>query len=125
MSERPMYTPDYVRRLLVERHHILAALTNQGGSIILRGTAATTEQAMTYSTLIDNDYHLDLLDATEFIGSLPADQRKALLMWADGLSSQQAADWFHVTPSAIRMRRKRAIEQVAGEMSIDTEGAES
>lgn len=117
MDERPRYTPDYVRRLLIERHHILAALINTGGSIILRGTAATTEQVMTYSSVVDNDFHLDLIEAMDFVRSLPADQRVALLAWADGLSSQQAADWFHVKPSALRMRRKRGVERVAEEMS--------
>lgn len=120
------YTTDYVRRLLIERHHIRAALTNTGGSVILMGVAATTEQPQSYSSVVGNDYHLDLLEAEKVISELPADQRAALLAWADGMSSKQAADWFHVKPGALRMRRMRTMERVAQEMSgAVPEGTES
>ena len=115
----------YMRRLLIERNHIRAALENPGGSVILMGVAATVEQTTSFSSVVGNDYHLDLIELEGVISRLPADQRRALMAWADGLTSKQAADYYNVRPSAIRMRRKRALEAVAQEMVGAPEGAES
>lgn len=110
-------TTDYLRRLLIERHYIRAALENPGGSVILTGTAASVEQTTAYSSVVGNDFHLDLLRAEEVIKTLPGDQRAALLTWADGLSARQAADFMNVRPGALRMRRSRAVTAVAQEMN--------
>lgn len=120
------YTTDYLRRLLIERPYIRAALVNPGGSVILTGVAATTETPSTYSSVVGNDFHLDLLEAEKVIAELPADQRVALTAWADGLSSKQAAQWFHIQPGALRVRRMRAMQRVAQEMSgvVPQEGGE-
>ena len=114
------YTHPYVRRLLIERHHIMAALVNTGGSVILRATAASVENPLSYSPVVGNDFHLDLIEAMEQVANLPTEQRNALLAWADGLSSRQAAEYFGVRPTALRKRRERAVTRVAEEMSGDS-----
>lgn len=111
------YTSGYLRRLLIERHHIRASLANPGGSVILMGVAASIENQTDFSSVVGNDYHLDLLEAEQVVLALPTLQRLALLAWADGLSSRQAAEYFGVRPTALRKRRERAVATVAEEMS--------
>lgn len=118
------YTKAYLRRLLIERHHIRAKLSNPGGSVILMGVAASVENPVDYSSVVGNDFHLDLLEAEQVVLELPAQTRAALLAWADGLSSRQAAEYFGVRPTALRKRRERALDTVAEEMSGATQEAE-
>ena len=115
------YTPAYLRRLLIERHVIRARLVNPGGSVILFGVAASVEQPNDYSAVVGNDFHLDLIEAEQVVSELPVEQQRALLAWADGLSSKQAAEYLGVRPSALRKRRSRAMDTVAAEMSPDAQ----
>jgi hypothetical protein len=85
------YTNDYVKRLLIEFHYIYARLLNPGASIILRGSAADTEQGALHSTEIGSSFHLDLIELQKELKKLPVNERKALITWALGLSSQQAS----------------------------------
>lgn len=111
------YSSAYLRRLLIERHHIRSALVNPGGSIILMGVAASIENPTAFSSVVGNDFHLDLVEAESVLAELPTETRLALLAWADGLSSRQAAEYFGVRPSALRKRRERAVGAVVEEMS--------
>lgn len=111
------WTPAYLRRLLIERHHIRSALVNPGGSIILMGVAATIENPTAFSSVVGNDFHLDLVEAESVLAELPTETRLALLAWADGLSSRQAAEYFGVRPSALRKRRERAVSAVVEEIT--------
>ena len=113
------YTSAYLRRLLIERHHIRAAMENPGGSVILFGVAASVENPNQYSSVVGNDLHLDLVDAEEAVADLPTETRLALLAWADGLSSRQAAEYFGVRPHSIRKRRERAVAAVVKELTGD------
>jgi len=81
----------YVKRLMVERHAIRAALESPGGSIILAGTSTDLDALRTYSSVIGNDSHLDLIEAESAVNQLSVEQRMALLAWCDGMSPQQAA----------------------------------
>jgi hypothetical protein len=108
-------TTDYFIRLLSERHGIRAALENPGGSVILANAAARTETEASqhYSSVLGNDIHLDLIEAEKIVKALPGDQRRDLLQWIDRLPSSEAARYSDVKPSAIRARRKRAVEIAA------------
>ena len=98
-------------------------MENPGGSIILMGVAASVENTHAYSSVVGNDFHLDLIELEEAISKLPADQRLALAAWSDGLTSKQAAEYFNARPSAIRKRQERGLKAVAQEMSSAPEGA--
>lgn len=107
-------TSDYIKRLLIERHHIRAALEHTGGSIVLRGTAASVEQPISYSSVVGNDLHLDLLEAEKVLTeNLSKQDLAAILMWADGFNQRQAAEYHHIKSGAIRMRVHRAMRKVA------------
>jgi hypothetical protein len=108
------YTTEYVRRLLIERRHIYGKLYNPGGSIILRSHEMVDHERPTgYSTDIGNTFHLDLIQLeVEFeqaieSGEITKKQVAALLTWADGMSSQQAADYLR-SRGAVNIRRLRS-----------------
>lgn len=119
------YTSEYVRRLLVERRFIYAKLYNQGGSVILRDTDIVDHDRPTgYSTEIGNSFHLDLIqleiefEAAVEEGDLTVKQVNALLTWADGMTSQQAADYLHARgPVSIRKLRSRATTKLKDRMN--------
>lgn len=109
-----VYTTEYVRRLLIERRHIYEKLYNPGGSIILRGHALVDhDRPIGYSTEIGNTFHLDLIQLDEEFEKAVKDrtltkkQIAALLTWADGMTSQQAADYLHAK-GAVAIRRLRS-----------------
>jgi hypothetical protein len=104
--ESVKYTNDYVKRLIIEFHYIYARLLNPGASIILRGTAASTEQGEQYSTEIGSSFHLDLIELQRELRKLPANERKALITWALGLSSQQASVFLGAR-GAVRIRKRQ------------------
>lgn len=119
------YTSEYVRRLLVERRFIYAKLYNQGGSVILRDTDIVDHDRPTgYSTEIGNSFHLDLIQLEiEFEAAVEAreltiKQVNALLTWADGMTSQQAADYLHARgPVSIRKLRSKATAKLKDRMN--------
>jgi DNA-directed RNA polymerase specialized sigma24 family protein len=100
-------------RLLLERHAIRAALTNPGGSVILHGVERTIDAPDAYSTAMGSGIHCDLMEAEAMVNRLPKVQRKALLDFVDGLTSEQSAHYTSVKPSALRKRRSVAIKAVA------------
>lgn len=110
------YTNDYVRRLVIERRHIYERLYNPGGSVILRSHALVdNERPVGYSTDIGNNFHLDLIQLDiEFREAVKAKelthkQIAAILTWADGMTSQQAADYLGAKgPASIRRLRSKA-----------------
>lgn len=104
-----IYTTEYVRRLLAERHHIYAKLYNQGGSVILTATALVDQdRGVEYSTEIGNSFHLDLIELAQQMKGLPKDQLRAMMTWMDGMNSQQAATLLHAKgATTIRKRRER------------------
>lgn len=114
------FTPAYVRRLLLERVYIYAKLYNPGGSIILRGSdSVDPDRPLGYSTEIGNTFHLDLIELeqqfTQAIaeGDLTKKQVKAILTWADGMNSRDAADYMHATgPVSIQKMRQRAVRKL-------------
>lgn len=111
------YNSDYMRKLLVERAYIRAKLENPGGSVILTGTAADTERADDYSGQIGNGFHLDLIEAETHLFALPADQRDALLMWANGVTAKQAAMFFSAKGTVFRKRRERGVKELTERMN--------
>lgn len=104
------FTTDYFKRLLIERHAIRAALENPGGSVILTGVAATTERANQYSSVVGNDFHLDLIEAEAAVAKLSPQQRRYVYEWVDGLTNTEAAQFYGVKPKALFMRRSRALD---------------
>jgi hypothetical protein len=101
------WTSAYLKRLLIERHGIRASLENPGGSVITSATRKLeTESQSSYSPVIGNDFHLDLLDAETEVNTLNAMERARLLAWCDGLSAQVAAEFASVRPGAIRKRQR-------------------
>ncbi len=123
MTERnPLYSNDYLRKLLVERPRIRAKLENPGGSVILTSTAAMTEQSSEYSPQIGSGSHLDLIEMEIHFNELPKDQQHALLSWALGVSAQQAAYFNDIKGSVFRKRRQRGIESLAGSMNDGPRG---
>lgn len=106
-------TPEYNKRLLIERPYIYAALHNQGASIVLHGAAATTDAVSNYSSVIGNDYHLDLIELdTVLKEDFSKEERDALESWSSGMSSSQAAYYQDIKPTSIRKRRQRALEKL-------------
>lgn len=111
------YTSEYVRRLLLERHHIRAKLENPGGSVILTQAALPDFErgGMEYSSEIGNSFHLDLMEVEAQLAELPKGQVDALLSHIDGMSSQQAAYYLGAKGGiTIRQRRKRGTDAIAG-----------
>jgi hypothetical protein len=114
------YTTDYVRRLLVERHHIYAKLYNPGGSVILTSTARVdSERGTEYTSMIGSTFHLDLIELDTALkeaidsGDFNKDEIEALLTWVDGMNSQQAAHYLHAAgPVTIRKRRSRGVRKL-------------
>jgi len=102
-------TTEYFIKLLLERHAIRAALLNPGGSVILTGVTARTDESQHYSSIMGNTLHLDLLEAEAVVDSLPKGQREALYQWADGMTSLESSQWLGVKPDAIRKRRERGL----------------
>lgn len=97
------WTTGYLKRLLIERHAIRAKLENPGGSVIVSSVRkAETEAVTEYSSVIGNDYHLDLLDAEMVVNGLPAVERVRLLLWCDGLNARDAAQFASARPGAIK-----------------------
>jgi hypothetical protein len=109
------FTPEYVKRLLVERMYIYAKLHNPGGSVILRNTDVVDhDRPLGYSTQIGNSFHLDLIELEKELqdavdeGTITRSEVEAMLTWADGMTSQQAAYYLHETGSSnIRKLRER------------------
>jgi hypothetical protein len=107
------WTTDYLKRLLVERDAIRAALYSPGASILLnRADRVGVEAQYSYSNVIGNDFHLDLIEAEKAVAALPKADRDALMAWVDGLTSQQASYFYGVRPGAIRVRQHRAARRV-------------
>jgi DNA-directed RNA polymerase specialized sigma24 family protein len=110
------WTTAYLKRLLIERHAIRAKLENPGGSVIVSSTRkAETEAVTEYSHVIGNDYHLDLLDAEKVVNGLPSPERVRLLLWCDGLSPTEAAQFASVKPGSL----KRAAQSMARKATLD------
>lgn len=123
-EEPERFTPTYVKRLLIERHAIREAITNPGGSIIVNQARKAELDALTeYSSIIGNDWHLDLLDAEEAIEVLEPEAREALLLWCDGLSASEAARFYStkkrksISKDAVKMRVNRATEKLVEELN--------
>ena len=122
-------TPRYVRRLLTERSYIYAKLYNPGGSVILRNHALVDhERPLGYSTEIGNSFHLDLIDLEMEFKSLVREgvmsqkEINAMLTWAEGLTSQQAADYLHAKgPVSVQKLRERGVRKLQDRM-IDGQG---
>jgi hypothetical protein len=119
------YQTDYVRRLLVERHHIYAKVLNPGGSIILTSTARVDdERPEEYASTIGSLFHVELMDLDASIKKavwekrISKDELAAMLSWVDGMTSQQAAVYLHATgAAAIRQRRSRGITKLTETMN--------
>jgi DNA-directed RNA polymerase specialized sigma24 family protein len=117
------WTTEYLKKLLIERHGIRAALENPGGSIVAGGVAqaADADQLPAYSSVVGNDAHLDLLEAEREVNTLDVQDRIELLAWCDGLSPKQAAQWANLkggrvrsyVPNAARRRLQRSVKTVA------------
>lgn len=126
-----LWTPAYLKTLLIERHNIRAAIENPGGSIITGGVAqaADADQLPSYSSEMGNTSHLDLLEAEAEVRTLEARDRIELLAWCDGLSASQAADWANIkggrirssNPKASNKRIERNLEKVAAKV-VEDEG---
>jgi len=104
------WTSDYLKKLLIERHNIRAAIENPGGSIITGGAAqaADADQLPSYSSELGNAAHLDLLEAEREVRTLEARDRIELLAWCDGLTPKQAADWANIRGGRIRSSKPDA-----------------
>ena len=106
-------TSRYLRRLLIESPYIYAALLNPGGSIILTGTAATTDGTTQYTSDIGSDAHLDLVEVTQYLREdFSKEEIDALWSWAEGMNSQQAAHYRDAKGGALRKRRERAVNKL-------------
>lgn len=98
----------YLRRLIIEAPYIMARLYNPGGSVLLLPT--NNGDQITYGSDIGNDAHLDLIEASVVLQrDFSKGERDTLIDWALGFTSQQAAEYNSVKPSAIRKRRERVI----------------
>lgn len=111
------YTNDYLRKLLIERPRIRAKLENPGGSVILAGAAASTEQSTEYSSQIGSGPHLDLIEMEQELASLPEEQRVALIAWATGVTPREAAMYFSAKGAVLRKRRERGVRALADKMN--------
>ena len=116
------FTPEYVKRLLVERHPIYAKLYNPGGSVILKSSDVVDhDRPLGYSTQIGNSFHLDLIELAKELqdavdeGVITRSEVKAMLTWADGMTSAQAANYLHATGSSnvrkLRERGKKKLQE--------------
>ncbi len=121
MERNPLYSNDYLRKLLVERPRIRARLENPGGSVILTSAAAMTEQSNEYSPQIGSASHLDLIEMELHFQELPKDQQDALLDWALGVTAQQAAYFNDIKGSVFRKRRQRGIDSLVESMNGQTD----
>lgn len=109
-----------MRRLLAERVYIYAKLYNPGGSIILRASDIVDhDRPEGYSTAIGNVFHLDLIELQQQFDKLIEDgayskqEIDALLTWADGLTSKEAADFLHATGAVnVRKLRSRSMQKL-------------
>jgi hypothetical protein len=109
------FTPEYVKMLLVEARYVYARLYNPGGSVILRATDIVDhDRPLGYSTQIGNAFHLDLIELAKELqdavdeGTITRSEVNAMLTWANGLTSQQAANYLHATgSSSVRKLRER------------------
>ena len=104
------WTPEYLKKLLIERHNIRAAVENPGGSIITGGAAqaADADQLPSYSSDIGNSAHLDLLEAEKEVLTLDVQDQLELLSWCDGLTPKQAAQWANIHGGRIRTTGSQA-----------------
>jgi hypothetical protein len=119
------YHDDYLRRLLIESPYIRAKLTNPGGSIIMASVAADTDRVnQDYSSQIGSGFHLDLIEAEVIFRELPEDQQQALLAWAAGVSSKEAAMYSNVKGNVHRKRVERGLTALTDKMNDGTEGNE-
>lgn len=105
------WTTHYLKKLLIERHAIRAALEHPGGSIITAGPAqaADAHELPSYSPVIGNDFHLDLLQAELVVNDLPKQDRVELLAWCDGLSPREASQFANISGGKIRSRVPSAV----------------
>ena len=118
------YNDDYLRRLLIEQPYIRAKLTNPGGSIIMTSVSADADVVVQdYSSQIGSAFHLDLIEAEMKFRELPEDQQRALLDWAAGVSSKEAAMYQNVKGNVIRKRVQRGVESLTDKMNDGTEGS--
>lgn len=114
------YTTDYVKALLIERRYIYAKLYNHGGSVILRASDVVDhDRPVGYSSQLGNAFHLDLIWLDQLLEQLLNDKHitrkelEAMLTWADGLTSQQAAEYLSARGSAsVRKLRERGMRKV-------------
>ena len=123
------WTPEYLKKLLIERHNIRAAVENPGGSIISGGAAqaADADQLPSYSSDIGNTAHLDLLEAEREVMTLDVQDQFELLAWCDGLTPKQAAQWANIRGGSIRTtgmqasrkRLQRTVASVAAMANIN------
>lgn len=123
------WTSHYLKKLLIERHSIRAAIENPGGSIITMGAAqaADADQLPSYSSVIGNDVHLDLLEAEQEVNTMELRDRIELLAWCDGLSPKEAAQWANLKggkvksnkPKSARQRIDRNVTKVAAKVEQD------
>ena len=127
------FTPEYVRRLLIERVYIYAKLYNPGGSIILRGSdSVDPDRPLGYSTQIGNTFHLDLIELDRQFaeavesGELTHKQVRAIRTWADGMNSRDAADYLHAKgPVSIQKMRQRAVKKLQEKLDAAPQADES
>ena len=118
------YTNEYVRRLLLERHHIRAKLENPGGSVILTASALVDidRGGVEYSSEIGNSFHLDLIEVEDQLSELSKGDRDTILSYIDGYNDQQAAYYMGVKGGvAIRQRRLRAVTRLVGKLNERSE----
>lgn len=105
------WTSHYLKKLLIERHSIRASLEHPGGSIITAGPAqaADVNELPSYSAVIGNDYHLDLLEAEKVVNTLEVRDRIELLAWCDGLTPQEAAQFANIKGGKVRSNKPSAV----------------
>lgn len=110
------FTTDYVRKLIVERHHIRAALTNPGGSVILTASALVdADRSEAYTSSIGSVFHHDLIETEAMLKELvesktiSKDELAALMMWFDSLDSLQASQFLSAKPATVRKRQSRGL----------------
>jgi len=119
-----------MKKLLIERHGIRAALENPGDSVILTMSSAAADANDVfemYSSVIGNDFHLDLLTAEQEVNQLEVQDRIELLAWCDGMSPKEAAQWANTKGGrvrttgkhAARKRLQRTVQAVAKAIATD------
>lgn len=113
------YTNDYLRKLLLERPYVRARIENPGGSIIMTGVAADTEQPQEYSSQIGSSFHLDLVEAEVKFKELPREQQEALYAWSQGVSPKEASMYFSAKGAVLRKRRERGVAALTEKMNDD------